>query len=161
MRQFGLIGYPLSHSFSKKYFTGKFEREGRDDCSYELFPLGDINELVPLLQNHPLLEGLNVTIPYKKQVLPFLDSSALPAGLEACNCIRIQKGKLAGYNTDSIGFEKSLVPLLNAHHQQAMVLGNGGAAEAVLFVLKKLGIANEICQIIKDKGITTGRTGRI
>jgi shikimate dehydrogenase len=144
MRQFGLIGYPLSHSFSKKYFTGKFEREGRGDCSYELFPLSGINELVPLLQKHPLLEGLNVTIPYKKQVLPFLDSSALPAGLDACNCIRIQKGKLTGYNTDSIGFEKSLAPLLNAHHRQAMVLGNGGAAEAVMFVLKKLGIATEL-----------------
>lgn len=144
MRQFGLIGYPLSHSFSKKYFTEKFAKEGRADCHYELFPLSSISELPNLLAAHPLLEGLNVTIPYKKQVLPFLDIVAIPAGLEACNCIRIQEGKLTGYNTDSIGFEQSLRPLLQSHHQKALVLGNGGAAEAVVYVLKKLGIKVEL-----------------
>jgi shikimate dehydrogenase len=134
----------LSHSFSKKYFTEKFEKEARSDCHYELYPISSIDELPDLLAAHPLLEGLNVTIPYKKQVLPFLDVVAIPAGLEACNCIRIQQGKLTGYNTDSIGFEQSLQPLLQSHHQKALVLGNGGAAEAVVYVLKKLGITVDL-----------------
>lgn len=144
LRTFGLIGFPLSHSFSQKYFTAKFEREGITGCSYSLFPLRSVDELFPLLQSHPGLEGLNVTIPYKKLVLPLLDTIALPEGLEACNCIRIRDGKLTGYNTDCIGFEQSLLPLLQPHHRKAMVLGNGGAAEAVLYVLKKLGIATEL-----------------
>lgn len=141
MRQFGLIGFPLSHSFSKKYFTRKFEKEGIVDCSYELYPLSSIDELPALLHEHPGIEGLNVTIPYKKAVLPHLHSSAIPEGLQACNCIRIQAGTLTGYNTDATGFEKSLSPLLQPHHRKALVLGNGGAAEAVLFVLRKKGIA--------------------
>ncbi|MCX6316727.1 MAG: shikimate dehydrogenase [Bacteroidetes bacterium] len=141
MRQFGLIGYPLSHSFSKRYFTEKFEKEGLGGCSYELYPLTAIEELKDLVAAQLFLAGLNVTIPYKKKVLPFLDQSALPAGLDACNCIRIQNGKLTGYNTDSIGFEKSLRPLLRPHHRQALVFGNGGAAEAVVYVLRKIGIA--------------------
>ncbi len=142
MRLFGLIGRPLTHSFSKEYFTRKFAREGRDDCRYELYPLASIGELNGLLQSHPELEGLNVTIPYKKEVIPYLsDRSFLPEGLDACNCIRIRERKLIGYNTDTTGFEKSLTPLLQPHHQKALVLGTGGAATAVRFVLKKLGIA--------------------
>jgi shikimate dehydrogenase len=144
MRLFGLIGYPLSHSFSKKYFTEKFETESITDCRYELFPLTSINELPELLSINPELEGLNITIPYKKQILPFLHSSAIPDGLQACNCIQIKNGKLIGYNTDAIGFEKSITPLLQPHHTKALVLGNGGAAEAIVFVLKKLGIAFDI-----------------
>ncbi len=140
MRLFGLIGYPLSHSFSKKYFTEKFEQEGLADCRYELFPIKSIDDLPQLITTNPALEGLNITIPYKKQVLKFLDHSFIPQGLAACNCIRVQDGKLTGYNTDAIGFEKSLLPLLQSHHTKALVLGNGGAAEAVLFVLRKLGI---------------------
>ena len=144
MRLFGLIGYPLSHSFSKKYFTEKFEKEGITGCRYELFPLNTIEGLRPLLENNPELEGLNVTIPYKKQVLPYLDESRIPEGLLACNCINIINGKLVGYNTDVTGFEKSLVPLLKTYHQKALVLGNGGATAAVVFVLKKLGIDFDI-----------------
>ncbi len=141
MRLFGLIGYPLSHSFSKKYFTEKFEREAINDCRYELFPLISIDALSSLLQKQPALEGLNVTIPYKKAVLPFLDSvKNIPPGLEACNCIRIKDGKLSGFNTDVIAFEKSLSSLLKPHHKKALVLGNGGAAAAIGYVLKKLGI---------------------
>lgn len=84
MRLFGLIGYPLTHSFSKKYFTEKFEKEGLDDCRYELFPIESITELPGLISQHPDLEGLNITIPYKKQVLPYLNHTAfIPAGLEA------------------------------------------------------------------------------
>jgi shikimate dehydrogenase len=132
MRQFGLIGYPLSHSFSKKYFTEKFAKEKIANGRYELFPIPSIDELPGLLSAHTDLAGLNVTIPYKKQVIPFLDTIAFPAGLDACNCIRIQGGKLTGYNTDATGFEKSLLPLIRPHHSKALVLGNGGAAEAVV-----------------------------
>ena len=144
MRLFGLIGYPLSHSFSKKYFTDKFENEGITGCFYELFPLPTVEALLPLLQKHPELEGLNVTIPYKQQVLAYLDESKIPAGLNACNCINITGGRLTGYNTDVTGFERSIIPLLKSWHKKALVLGNGGATAAVVFVLKKLGIDFDI-----------------
>jgi shikimate dehydrogenase len=140
MRLFGLIGYPLSHSFSKKYFTEKFEKEEITGCSYELFTLRTIDELFLLLRDHPELEGLNITVPYKKQVMRFLDESRIPQGLDACNCINISAGKLIGYNTDITGFELSLKPLLKANHKKALILGNGGATLAVMFVLEKLGI---------------------
>jgi shikimate dehydrogenase len=138
MRLFGIIGYPLSHSFSKKYFTEKFEREGLIDCRYELFPIASIEKLPQVLRSNPSLEGLNVTIPYKKSVLKYIDISKLPADLTACNCIKIQNGTLVGYNTDYIGFGKSIQSLLKPHHKKALVLGNGGATEAVVFVLKQL-----------------------
>lgn len=154
MRQFGLIGFPLSHSFSKRYFTQKFEKEGLDDCSYELYPLSGIDELPALLQAHSGIVGLNVTIPYKKAVWPLLHDADIPDGLHACNCIRVQEGKLTGYNTDAIGFEKSLLPLLKPHHRKALVLGNGGAAEAVLFVLKKLNIVTEVVSRTLHQGST-------
>ena len=144
MRLFGLIGYPLSHSFSKKYFTEKFEQEEITECRYDLFPIKTIDELPLLVRNNPELEGLNVTIPYKKQVLSFLDASNIPDGLDACNCINITDGNLVGYNTDVTGFERSLKPLLKSYHKKALVLGNGGATAAVIFVLEKLGISFEI-----------------
>ncbi|HEY6062726.1 MAG TPA: shikimate dehydrogenase [Chitinophagaceae bacterium] len=141
MRLYGLIGYPLTHSFSEKYFTKKFEREGLTDCRYKLFPLASITELPGILNMHSELEGLNVTVPYKRPVLSFLDSSNnIPAGINACNCIHIKEGKLIGHNTDITGFEKSFTPLLKPRHNKALVLGNGGAAAAVVFVLKKLAI---------------------
>jgi shikimate dehydrogenase len=140
MRLFGLIGNPLSHSFSKKYFADKFEKEEITECIYELFPLKTIDGLPVLLKNNPELEGLNITIPYKKQVLPFLNSSHIPAGLDACNCINIVEGKLVGYNTDVTGFEKSIKPLLKSFHKKALILGNGGATAAVVFALQKLNI---------------------
>jgi len=141
MRTLGLIGYPLSHSFSKKYFTDKFEREGIKGYEYSLFPIETIEGLKPLLDATPELEGLNVTIPYKEQVIPFLDEcSPIVAEIGACNCIRIQDGRLVGYNTDVIGFAKTLEPKLAPHHQHALVLGTGGAAKAVHYVLKQKGI---------------------
>jgi shikimate dehydrogenase len=153
MRRFGLIGYPLTHSFSKKYFTEKFEKEGLDDCRYELYPIGSINELPVLLEQHPDLEGLNITIPYKKQVLSFLDHSAfIPEGLEACNCILINEGRLIGYNTDVVGFRESLRPLLQPAQQSALVLGNGGATAAVIFALQQLGISYHIVSRELHKG---------
>jgi shikimate dehydrogenase len=145
MRLFGLIGYPLSHSFSEKYFNEKFEKEGLADCRFENFPIPSIDGFPKLLIDNPELKGLAVTIPYKQLVLPYLDSADhIPKGLNACNCIKIQNGKLSGFNTDHIGFEKSLTPLLRSHHRKALILGNGGATEAVAFVLNKLGIEFDI-----------------
>ena len=145
MRLFGLIGYPLSHSFSKKYFEEKFKREKIPDCRYELFSLKSIDGLKKIFKEKPNLEGLNVTIPYKQQVLQYLYSSSdIPKEIKACNCIKIIGGKLFGYNTDVIGFEKSLKPLLKPWHKKALILGNGGATEAVIFVLKKLDINFDI-----------------
>lgn len=141
MRLFGLIGYPLSHSFSKKYFTEKFEKEGRVDCRYELFPIQSIKDLPALLEKHPDLLGLNVTIPYKEQVLSFLnESNPIVKQIHACNCITINKGKLRGYNTDVAGFELSLQPQLHPYHKKALILGTGGASKAVEYVLHKKGI---------------------
>jgi len=142
MRRYGLIGYPLSHSFSQKYFTEKFQREQIADCVYENFPLADISKFSALIQQHDDLCGLNVTIPYKEKVIPFLtEQSDVVKATGACNCIKINNGRLAGYNTDVIGFENSLKPLLQPHHTKALVLGTGGAAKAVHYVLNKLGIA--------------------
>lgn len=141
MKRFGLIGYPLSHSFSKKYFEDKFRREGVQDCAYELFPISSVDELPALLAKHPDLHGLNVTIPYKQSVIPYLHSTEnLPAGLQACNCISIKHQSLFGYNTDVTGFEQSFSPLLRPHHRRALILGSGGAAAAVAWCLDKLGI---------------------
>jgi shikimate dehydrogenase len=138
---FGLIGYPLSHSFSKKYFTAKFEKEGLDDCVYELFPLDQIELFPELVAAHQNFKGLNVTIPYKEQVLPYLyESSDAVKAIGASNCIKVENGKLIAYNTDVIGFEESLKPLLQPHHTRALVLGTGGAAKAVVWVLNKLKI---------------------
>jgi len=140
MRRFGLIGHPLTHSFSRKYFTEKFQREGRTDCVYENFPIPSLDELDKIIAAHPDLEGINVTIPYKKSVIPYLDSLAESLPVAACNCIRISHGIKVGYNTDIVGFEKSLVKGLMPWHRKALILGNGGATEAVRYVLEKLGI---------------------
>ena len=141
MRRFGLIGFPLSHSFSQKYFTEKFRRELITGCVYENFPLSAIEELPGLLQNYPDLEGLNVTIPYKEKVIPFLTSqNEIVKATGACNCIKIKNGKLEGHNTDVAGFEISLEKLLQPFHKKALVLGTGGAAKAVRYVLEKRGI---------------------
>ena len=145
MRKFGLIGYPLSHSFSKKFFSQKFETEHIENTAYELYPIENISLLQRLLLENPTLEGLNVTIPYKLEVLPFLnevDEAARVIG--AVNCIKITTSDgntfLKGYNTDAYGFEESLKPLLEHGHNKALVLGDGGAAKAVKYVLDKLNI---------------------
>ena len=141
MRAFGLIGYPLGHSFSKKYFADKFEREGITGNAYELFPLAQMDQLEDLLASNPDLVGLNVTIPYKEQVIPYLDSmSPVVEEIGACNCIHIQDGRLMGHNTDVIGFSRSLLPKLKPHHKQALILGTGGSSKAVAYTLKELGI---------------------
>ncbi|MEO7530294.1 MAG: shikimate dehydrogenase [Sediminibacterium sp.] len=141
MRRFGLLGYPLSHSFSQKYFTEKFVELGLTDCVYENFSLPNIDELNDVLQTHKDLSGFNITIPYKKQVLAFLHQSTdAVKAIGACNCIDIREGIFTGYNTDVIGFEQSLSPYVKPHHTKALVFGTGGASAAVVFVLKKLGI---------------------
>ena len=150
MRQFGLIGYPLSHSFSQKFFTEKFLQENIVNAKYDNFPIASIESFAGLWKENPNLEGLNVTIPYKKEVIPFLQhSSAVVQEINACNCIRKFNNELYGYNTDVIGFEKSLLPFLQPHHTHALILGTGGASAAVQWVLQKLNIQ---FQIVSRKG---------
>ena len=138
---YGLIGYPLSHSFSKKYFANKFLQENIAGCRYENFELRSISELPSLIQQTHGLLGFNITIPYKEQVIPFLDHQhEVVAKTGACNCVRLHEGKLFGYNTDVAGFEQSLQEKLLPVHRKALILGTGGASKAVAYVLKQLGI---------------------
>ncbi|MBZ4188253.1 shikimate dehydrogenase family protein [Niabella beijingensis] len=142
MTLYGLIGFPLSQSFSKRYFTEKFEEEGIADCRYEAFEIPSIQYLTTLLQQYPELAGFNVTIPYKQEVMAFLQElDGEAASIGACNCIRISEGRLKGYNTDASAFETTLLEQLQPHHTQALILGTGGAAKAVCYTLEKLGIA--------------------
>lgn len=141
MKKYGLIGYPLSHSFSGNYFSEKFSREGITDCSYENFPISDIAQLPGILADNPELCGLNVTIPYKEKVLDYLDEAdPVVKELGACNCLKIHEGKITGYNTDVTGFKLSLLERLHPHHRPALILGEGGAAKAVQHVLNELEI---------------------
>lgn len=139
---FGLIGKNISYSFSKKYFTEKFTLGNLDDCIYQNFDIQSIEEFPQLISNTPDLKGLNVTIPYKETIVPYLDKlSKNAAQIGAVNVIRFtKKGKLKGYNSDYHGFLKSLKPLLQPHHKKALILGTGGASKAVAFALDKLGI---------------------
>jgi shikimate dehydrogenase len=141
MRLYGLIGYPLSHSFSQQYFTEKFEKEAIKDCRYLNFPIPSADDLKNVLNQNPDLKGLNVTIPYKEKVIPFLDEMTdVVKQIGACNCIKIIDGKLTGFNTDVTGFEKSFIAHLKPVHKKALVLGTGGASKAVQFALSKLRI---------------------
>ncbi len=138
MKKYGIIGFPLTHSFAKQYFTEKFQKEEIRDCIYDAYPINSIYELEDIIKKDPELLGLNVTIPYKQLVFRHLSSTGeIPPGLRACNCIKIKDGQLFGYNTDVLGFEHSFLPHLKDHHKTALILGNGGATEAVKFVLKK------------------------
>lgn len=140
-KQFGLIGYPLSHSFSKKYFIEKFEKENIYDCEFNVFAIESINLFPQLIIDNPTLKGLSVTIPYKESVIPFLDELDVTAKkIGAVNCIKITEGKLIGYNTDAFGFRQSIKPFLESHHDRALILGTGGASKAVSYVLKEIGI---------------------
>ena len=157
MKKFGLIGYPLKVSFSKGYFSEKFERENLNDHAYELYPIADISEFSELLKNHPELCGLNVTIPYKKSIMPYLDElheSASEVG--AVNVIKFQKdGKLMGYNSDVFGFEQSFLPFVKPHHRSALILGTGGAAMAVAYILRKHNIPYQSVSREKKNGMLT------
>jgi shikimate dehydrogenase len=156
VRQFGLIGFPLSHSFSKGYFANHFLTENILDAQYENYPIESIELFTSLWKNNPALKGLNVTIPYKKLVIPYLQyPSAVVQSIKACNCIRLYDGALYGYNTDVIGFEQSLLPSLQSHHQKALIFGTGGAAAAVAWVLKKNGIDYQFVSRTASEGCIT------
>ena len=144
MKRYGLLGYPLTHSFSKRYFTEKFEEENIES-TYENFEIDNIDKFPEIIKNNPEIVGLNVTIPYKEQVIPYLDElndSAREIG--AVNTIKVKRTEsgifLKGFNTDTFGFETSLKPHLKEHHKKALILGTGGASKALKYVLTKLGI---------------------
>ena len=145
MKRYGLIGHPLGHSFSKSFFNQKFCTENID-AEYVNFDIDDIKELKNVLRENPMLSGLNVTLPYKTQVIPLLDELDKDAkSIGAVNVIKFQKGrfgklKLKGYNSDIIGFKDSIRPLLNETHKKALILGTGGASKAVFQGLIQLGI---------------------
>ncbi|MEX0883793.1 MAG: shikimate dehydrogenase [Cyclobacteriaceae bacterium] len=155
MKKFGLIGYPLTHSFSKKYFSDKFSREHQADCQYDLFEIPSIRELPALLAREPDLLGLNVTIPYKEQVIPFLDRLD-PACKEigAVNCIKIAGKELVGYNTDYFGFRESLIKWLGKERPKALILGTGGASRAVAQALKSLNM--DYLKITRKNSLSIG-----
>jgi shikimate dehydrogenase len=157
MRKLGLLGYPLGHSFSKKYYTEKFLREKIRDIDYDLYAMADVSEFRKLYETDERFYGFNVTIPHKQAVAKLVDElSPEAAEMQAVNCVTITRKEgqvyLKGYNTDADGFEKSLKPLLGAGHEKALVLGNGGAAKAVFYVLKKLGIPFKIVSRSREKG---------
>lgn len=138
---YGLIGRNISYSFSAGYFAKKFADEGLGHCSYRNFDIDDIRELRDVIEDVKRLKGLNVTIPYKEEIIPLLDSlSKTAATIGAVNTITVSKTGLKGYNTDHYGFRKALKPLLMPHHNKALILGTGGAAKAVAFALRRLRI---------------------
>ena len=153
-KKFGLIGSSVSHSFSKSYFDEKFFREGLRDYHYDLYPLNSVDELKKLLDENPELYGLNVTIPYKEQVLKFLsDIDPTAKNIGAVNVIKIQNGKLKGFNTDSDAFYETLEKWFpKVKDAKALVLGTGGSSKAVQQALKKLAIPFEIVSREKSKG---------
>lgn len=146
MKKFGLIGFPLSHSFSQKYFTQKFEQLGLTDHQYDLYPIEKAEMLLEIIENEADLVGINVTIPHKIAVMPLLDTLDETAkGVGAVNVIKIDRGPdgkahSTGSNSDVVGFRESLRPLLKPVHKKALILGTGGASKAVEFALKELGI---------------------
>ena len=159
MNKFGLIGYPLGHSFSKNFFNQKFQSENID-AEYVNYEIPTIDELSNILLSNPDLAGLNVTIPYKEQVIPYLDELDADAkAIGAVNVIKIrkQKGKLKliGYNSDIIGFMDSIEPLLEAHHKKALILGTGGASKAIYHGLIKLGLEAKFVSRTAREGMFT------
>ncbi len=150
MKTFGLIGYPLSHSFSPNYFARKFKVEKISGAEYTVFPLKKIEDFNVFIEQNPSLTGLNVTIPYKETIIPYLNKlDSVSKKIGAVNCIKILKTNpqnnsetpfLSGYNTDVWGFEKSLLKYLKQDHKKALILGTGGSSKAVCFVLEKLNI---------------------
>ena len=140
MKRFGLIGKSLGHSFSKKYFSEKFASENLPDHHYENFEIASIAKIQKVLKT-PKLKGLNVTIPYKRAVMDYLDEID-PVALQigAVNTIAFRDGKSVGFNTDYLGFQESLAPHLTSQHNRALILGTGGASAAIAYALKNLGI---------------------
>jgi shikimate dehydrogenase len=160
MKSYGLIGYPLGHSFSRKFFTDKFSAENKQE-QYLNFELPSIDQLLPVIGKHPDLAGLNVTIPYKEQVLGFMNRlDPVSETIKAVNTIKIRRDNegiiLEGYNTDVYGFTESLRPLLKPHHRKALILGTGGASKAVKFSLENLNIGwMQVSRAIKGEKCIT------
>ena len=155
MKTFGLIGYPLGHSFSKKFFTEKFEKEGLADYQYVNFEIDSIAKFPSIFDDFDNICGLNCTIPYKQQIMTFLDDideeTQQVGAVNTIKPIHTKDGlRLKGFNTDIIGFERSLKPMLSKKHTKALILGTGGASKAVKHVLNKLGI-NFISASIEDE----------
>ena len=143
-KKLGLIGKNISYSFSKKYFEDKFQKRMLEGYSYDIFDLDDISETTKLFEDKNLL-GFNVTIPYKEKIIDYLDELSEEAqNIGAVNCVLIENGKKIGYNTDAYGFEKTLMIHKKDHHTSALILGNGGAAKAIQYVLKKNNIKTTI-----------------
>jgi shikimate dehydrogenase len=167
VRLFGLIGFPLTHSFSEKYFAEKFKRENIADADYKLFPIASIEKLPELIAVNPDLIGLNVTIPYKEKIIPFLDElDEIAKTVGAVNTILITRPSppfsvprpffLKGYNTDVYGFRQSIKPFLTSAHERALILGTGGASKAIEFVLNQIGV--ECIFVSREKKKIAGKT---
>ena len=158
MKKYGLIGFPLKHSFSRQFFNNKFESESIV-AEYVNFEIPDLKEFKNIVADNKELCGLNVTIPYKEQIIPYLDSLANAKEIEAVNVIKFDrsKGKLSliGYNSDIMGFQDSIEPILKEHHTKALILGTGGASKAVFHGLKNLGIESKFVSRTKEKGDLT------
>lgn len=160
MKRYGLIGYPLGHSFSQKYFTEKFDRECVD-ARYDLFPLESINELPGLIHDTEGLAGFNVTIPYKQDVIQFLDEMDDQAReIGAVNVVKITRQvngayRFKGFNSDAYGFTESIRPMLGPSHKRALVLGSGGASKAVIFSLRRLGVEPVVVSRRPSAGMLT------
>ena len=157
MDKYGLIGYPLGHSFSIGYFNEKFDNENIN-ARYINFEIPSIEDFIEIIDSNPELRGLNVTIPYKEQVIPYLDSLSPEAtAIGAVNVIRVtHKGKktqLKGFNSDVIGFTRSIEPLLERHHKKALILGTGGASKAIDYGLRSLGLETKFVSRTKRDGI--------
>lgn len=143
-KKLGLIGKNISYSFSKTFFEAKFEKSGLKDLSYDLFDLNDIAEVESIFEIENLV-GFNVTQPYKVKIIPYLDELSDEATeIGAVNTVLIKNGKKIGFNTDAFGFEQSLLMLKGNHNQKALILGNGGAAKAVRYILNRSGIPFQI-----------------
>jgi shikimate dehydrogenase len=160
MKKFGLIGYPLGHSFSKQYFSDKFGKEKICDCSYENYPISDIAQLKDIINSNPELCGLNVTIPYKTKIIRFLDNIAKEAEeIGAVNVIKIKRSKnktsLHGYNSDVVGVSDSLKQYIDNDVKHALILGTGGASKAVYYALKNAGLSVQFASREKNAGTLT------
>lgn len=163
MQRYGLVGFPLGHSFSKEYFTDRFRSEGLKDHRYDVFELATIDALPDLLKSTPDLRGLNITIPYKETVIPYLDAlDPLAAAVGAVNTIVIKDGRTTGFNTDVHGFRNAISPAIGGLRSpgsdirpRALVLGSGGASRAVAYVLRDLGVRFRIVSRDRTKGDLT------
>jgi shikimate dehydrogenase len=161
-KKFGLLGYPLGHSFSKPYFEKKFKELNLDDHSFVLFEFEKLEDFITQLEKEKELVGFSVTIPHKENIISVLDKLDTTAEkIGAVNCVKVnyEGGKkiMTGYNTDAYGFQKSIKPFLEPHHERALILGTGGAAKAIHYVLKNIGI--DVWYVTRDKKRFSSATG--